>query len=56
MTVACNFIFLGEKMSELLHKNGKKKRRKDRKKLTDHMIGKKRREIYALCRSVSWRS
>ena len=53
MTAACNFISLGEKMSELLEKKGKEKRRKEKRKITDHMIGQKRREICALCRSVS---
>ena len=44
-------------MRKLLDKNGKrkKKRRKEKKKkrkITDHFIGQKRREICALCRSV----
>ena len=57
MTAACNFIFLGEKMRELLDENGKRKKKKKRKeKITDHLIGQKRREICALCRSVSQRS
>ena len=58
MTAACNFIPLGEKTRELLDKNGKrKKKRKEKRKITDHMIGKQKRgEICALCRSVSWRS
>ena len=34
----------------------KKKRRKEKRKITDHLIGQKRREICALCRSVSRRS
>ena len=33
-----------------------KKRRKEKRKITDHLIGQKRRETCALCRSVSWRS
>ena len=39
-------------------KTGKerKKRRKEKRKITDHLIGQKRREICALCRSVSRRS
>ena len=51
MTAACNFISLGEKMRELLDKNGKRKetRRKEKRKITDHMIGQKRCEICALC-------
>ena len=58
MTTACNFISLGEKMRELLDKNGKRKKksRKEKRKIPDHMIGQKRREICALCRSVFWRS
>ena len=55
MTAACNFISLGEKMRELLDKNGKRKK-KEKRKITDHMIGQKRREICALCRSVFWQS
>ena len=31
MTAACNFISLGEKMRELLDKNGKRKKKEDRK-------------------------
>ena len=58
MTAACNFISLGEKMRELLDKKGKRKKkekkRKEKRKITDHLIGQKRREICALCRSVSW--
>ena len=53
IAAACNFISLGEKMRELLHKNGK---RKKRRKLLINLIGQNRREICALCRSVSWRS
>ena len=59
MTAACNFITLGEKMRELLDENQKRKkiqREKEKRKTTDHMIGQKRREICALCRSVFWRS
>ena len=43
MTPACNFISLGEKMRELLDKNGKrkKKEKKKRRKITDHLIGQK---------------
>ena len=51
MTAACNFISLGEKMRELLTKNGERKE-KEKRKITDHMIGQKRREICAMCRSV----
>ena len=51
MTAACNFISLGEKMRELLDKNGKRKG-----EITDHMIGQKKREICASWRNVSWRS
>ena len=29
MTVACNFITLGEKMRELLDENGKRKKRRE---------------------------
>ena len=53
MTAACSFISLGEKLRELLDKNGKKIKRG---KITDHMIGQKRREICALCRSIFWQS
>ena len=59
MTAACIFVFLEEKMRELLDKKRektKKKRGKEKRKVTDHMIGQKMREICALCRSVSWRS
>ena len=57
MTAACNFISLGEKIGELLDKNVKrKKKKKEKRKITDHLIGQKRREICALCHSVSWRS
>ena len=56
MTAACNFITLGEKMHELLDENGKlkkeKKRGKEKRKVTNHMIGQKRRKICALCRNV----
>ena len=59
MTAACNFISLGKKMRELLDitirldiTKERKKRRKEKRKITDHMIGQKRREICALCRSV----
>ena len=52
MTAACNFISLGEEMRELLDKE----RKKEKRKIADHMIGQKRREICALCRSVFWRS
>ena len=48
MTAACNFISLREKMRELLDKNGNKKEKREEKKkrkITDHMIGQKRREI-----------
>ena len=38
-------------MRELLDKNGKRKKEKKRI-ITDHMIGQKWREIFALCRSV----
>ena len=31
-------------------------RKKENRKITDHMIGQKRREICALCRSVFWRT
>ena len=59
MTTACNFMSLGEKMCELLDKNGnrkKKKRRKEKRKITDHMIGQNICEICTLCGSVSWQS
>ena len=42
MTAACNFISLGEKMRELLDKNGKRKKERKKSKITDHMIGQKR--------------
>ena len=32
MTAACNFISLGEKMRELLDKNGKKKKKEKKRK------------------------
>ena len=37
MTTACDFLSLGEKMRELLDKNGKRKR-KEKRKITDHII------------------
>ena len=45
-------------MRELLDENGKrkKKERKRKEENYDHMIGQKRREICALCRSVFWQS
>ena len=58
MTAACNFISLGKKMLELLDKSGKRKKKENRI-ITDWMmmmIGQKRREICALCRSVFCRS
>ena len=55
MTAACNFISLGEKIGELLDKNGKRKK-KGREENYSHMIGQKRREICVLCRSGFWRS
>ena len=39
MTAACNFISLGETMSELLDKTGKGKKKR---KITDHRIGQKK--------------
>ena len=33
MTAACNFISLGEKMRELLEKNGKRKQKREEKKI-----------------------
>ena len=39
MTAACNFISLGEKIREVLDKNGK---RKEKRKITDHLIGQKK--------------
>ena len=59
MTASCNFITFGEKMRELLDENGKrkkKKRGKEKRKITFHMIGQKRREICALCRCLFWQS
>ena len=38
MTAACNFISLGEEMRELLDKE----RKKEKRKITDHMIGQKK--------------
>ena len=52
MTATCNFVPLGDKMRELLVKKWKK----EKKKIIDHMIGLKRREIFAPCCNVSWRS
>ena len=52
MTTACNFIFLGEEMRELLDKNWRRKKKKEKRKITDHMIAQKGREICALCRSI----
>ena len=44
-------------MLQLLDKNGKrKKKRKEKRKITDRMIGRKRCEICMLCRSVSQQS
>ena len=38
-------------------KTGKEKKEKKKMgKITDHLIGQKKREIWALCRSVSQRS
>ena len=54
MIAACNFISLGEKLRELLDKNGE--RDKKRRKITDRLIGQKRRNIYEMCRSVSRQS
>ena len=60
MTTARNFISSGEnKIGELLDKNGKRKKKREEKKrgkITDRLIGQKRREICTLCHSVSWRS
>ena len=53
---ACNFTSLEQKMRDLLDKRGKKREEKKKGKITDHVIRNKRREICALCRSVSWRS
>ena len=44
------------KMRELLHKNGKRKKKREKKKITDHLNGQKRGEICALCCSVSQQS
>ena len=41
MTAACNFISLGGEMRELLDKNGKRNK-KEKRKITDHMIGQKK--------------
>ena len=43
-------------MREPLEKKGKqrKKIKKEKRKIIDHMIGQKRREICALCCGVSW--
>ena len=45
-------------LRELLDKNGKRKKnsRKEKRKITGHMNGQKRREICALCHSVSRQS
>ena len=32
MTAACNFITLEEKLRELLHENGKRKKKREKKK------------------------
>ena len=61
MTATCDFVSLEEEMRELLLKKWKRKkkekeRRKEKKKIVDHMFGQRRREIFALCCSVSWRS
>ena len=56
MIAICNFASLGEEiLIKLLFKKGKKTRRKEKRKVIDHMIGQKRREMFALCRSVAWR-
>ena len=39
-------------MRDLLVKKQKKKKKKEKRKIIDHMIGHKRREIFALSRSV----
>ena len=51
MTAACNFISLGEKMRELLDKNGKRKKKEEKRKITDHMIGEKGAK-FACCFAV----
>ena len=47
MTAACNFISLGEKMRELLDKT-----RIEKRKITDHMIGKKKDAKFSRCVAV----
>ena len=39
-------------MHELLDKNWKRKKKRKEQKVTDHMIGQKRRELWALCHNV----
>ena len=51
MAAACNFISLGEKMRELLDKNGARKE-KEKRKITDHMIGQKKGAKFARCVAV----
>ena len=44
MTATCNFVSLGDKMPELVVKKWKRKRkqRKEKRKIIDHMIGLKK--------------
>ena len=59
ITSFCNFVSLEDKMRKLLVKNWKRKKKgeeKKRGKIINHTIGQKRRKMFALCRSFSWRS
>ena len=55
MAAACNFISLGEKMRELLDKNGARKE-KEKRKITDHMIGQKKARNLRDVSQCTWRS
>ena len=52
MTAACNFISLGDKkILELLDKMRKRKK-KEKRKFTDHMIGQKKGAKFTRCVAV----
>ena len=60
MTAACNFISLGEKIGDLLDKNGKRKKKKEKKRKEENYWSldwtKKARNLRVVSHSVSWRS
>ena len=55
MTAACNFISLGEELRELLDINGKRKK-KGKRKITDHIIEQKRARNLSVVSQCFWRS